>query len=250
MDLVTSVVLKARKKFWASKDLLLSDAPLKRRISLLYSTVWGCMAWVVGAFLPSQQSLEFLNSFLFLLISQMAHIKRRPGEATELPGTFSNNLVTSVGVLPTQTGLEVRGAQKSRSYPAVPWSSLYSHTLPHSILVVLPTGSINRPTSQTTAFSPDHTRRKDVVFGFQRTRLEALRCRQSWMESTRTVVCGPPRSTVGVPQTSSNGKLASLASTVRMMVFGRTVPAIKRSLLTAWLTLCGRCSTDWLKHAG
>ena len=80
LDAVSQLVHKARKKFWACRDLLLSHAPLRRRIALLYRTVWGCMAWVIGAFMPSSQSLHFLNSFLYTLLVQMCHIKRRPGE--------------------------------------------------------------------------------------------------------------------------------------------------------------------------
>ena len=61
VDVVCALTTKARKKFWANKDLLLSQAPLRYRLALLYRTVWASMAWAIGAVVPSRQSLEYLN---------------------------------------------------------------------------------------------------------------------------------------------------------------------------------------------
>ena len=80
MDLVCILTTKARKKFWACKDLLQSEAPLRHRLALLYRTVWASMAWTIGAVVPSRQSLEFLNTFLYSLVALMVQVKRRPNE--------------------------------------------------------------------------------------------------------------------------------------------------------------------------
>ena len=103
LDLLTALLDKARRKFWANRDLLLSSAPLRRRLHLLYRTVWASMSWIIGTITPSQHSLEFLNTFLYSLVVKMGHIKRRP---TELFVEYTARSVRLARYLVHQSGLE------------------------------------------------------------------------------------------------------------------------------------------------
>ena len=79
-DQVSSLLTRARKNFWSNKPLLLSHAPLIKRLNLLYRTVWGSMSWILGAITPSQNSLHLLSGFLFQCVALMPHVTRKPGE--------------------------------------------------------------------------------------------------------------------------------------------------------------------------
>ena len=79
-DIVTTLIARARTAFWANKELLQSTARLKDRIKLLQTTVWQAIAWVIGVVMPTQQTLQMLNSFQYQCIVTMTQLKRRPGE--------------------------------------------------------------------------------------------------------------------------------------------------------------------------
>ena len=79
-DLINSLLGRARKAFWANKGVLVTDAPLKMRIRLLYKTVWGAMAWIIGTVFPTKATLETLNTLLYQCILTMQPVRRRPQE--------------------------------------------------------------------------------------------------------------------------------------------------------------------------
>ena len=80
-DVVNNLVGKARKCFWANQTMLQSSAPLKIRIQLLYKTVWQSMSWILGVVMPTKQTAETLNGFLYDCILSMVKLRRRPLEA-------------------------------------------------------------------------------------------------------------------------------------------------------------------------
>ena len=80
-EILTSLLDRTRRAFWANKDLLTSSAKLPQKLALLRKTVWGCIAWTIGILLPTKQMLETLNSHMYNFLVIMCRIRRRPLES-------------------------------------------------------------------------------------------------------------------------------------------------------------------------
>ena len=75
-SLMDAGLAKARKKYFASKDMLECRTPLKERLKLFASTVGGAALSNSSAAPPSPQALEAVNSLQLELVSRMAGFKR------------------------------------------------------------------------------------------------------------------------------------------------------------------------------
>ena len=73
-----ALIAKARAKFYAIQDIMLSEAPLPRKMWLLDRVVWTSISWSVGAIFPTQSAISMLNSFQTQCICTAAKFKRRP----------------------------------------------------------------------------------------------------------------------------------------------------------------------------
>ena len=58
-----ALIAKARAKFFALQDILLSEAPLPRKLWLMDRVIWTCVSWSVAAIFPTQSAIAMLNSF-------------------------------------------------------------------------------------------------------------------------------------------------------------------------------------------
>ena len=79
-DLISALLSRARRAFWANRELLQSSAKLRDRLKLLQTTVWQSMSWVIGTIMPTKQVSESLNAFQLQCVVTMTRIKRRPDE--------------------------------------------------------------------------------------------------------------------------------------------------------------------------
>ena len=77
-----ALIAKARSKFFAVQDIMLSEAPLPRKMSmwLMDRVVWTAISWSVGAIYPTQSAISMLNSFQTQCICTAARYKPRPDE--------------------------------------------------------------------------------------------------------------------------------------------------------------------------
>ena len=76
-ELLTPIWEKGKRKFWALKRFLCSDAPLKSTLSLFHKVIGGAMLWCVAVFSPEARALETLNRIMFQLVIYMLR-KRIP----------------------------------------------------------------------------------------------------------------------------------------------------------------------------
>ena len=74
------LVDKARSKFFNISHILCSRAPLRSRMKVLKTVVFGVMSWVVGALFPSRQLQQILNHFECRCVRQMMGLRRGCGE--------------------------------------------------------------------------------------------------------------------------------------------------------------------------
>ena len=75
-----ALIGKARAKFFAIQDILLSEAPLPRKLWLLDRVVWTAISWSVGAIYPTQSAVAMLKAFQTQCICTMAKFKKRTDE--------------------------------------------------------------------------------------------------------------------------------------------------------------------------
>ena len=80
-SLMDAGLAKARKKYFASKNMLECRTPLKERLKLFASTVGGAALWYSSAAPPSPQALGAANSLQLELVSRMAGFKRGSTES-------------------------------------------------------------------------------------------------------------------------------------------------------------------------
>ena len=71
---------RARSKFFGILHILTSNAPLKSRMRVLRTVVYGVLRWVVGILFPSKRLQVMLNQFECSCVRKMMGFKRRPGE--------------------------------------------------------------------------------------------------------------------------------------------------------------------------
>ena len=79
--LLDSGLAKARKKYFANRDILEGRGPIKGRLKTLQMTVGGAALWYSAAVPPSPQALGAVNALQQELVARMAGIKRRPQES-------------------------------------------------------------------------------------------------------------------------------------------------------------------------
>ncbi|CAE7422363.1 unnamed protein product, partial [Symbiodinium sp. CCMP2456] len=79
-ELLSSLLARARDKFWSCYHLLGSSATLASRLKLLEKVCAGAGLWCVAAFFPDRNSQQFLNSFQLQLVVYMMKLKRKPDE--------------------------------------------------------------------------------------------------------------------------------------------------------------------------
>ncbi|CAE7305768.1 unnamed protein product, partial [Symbiodinium necroappetens] len=78
--LMDAALAKARKKYFASRDMLECRTPLKERLKLFSSTVAGAALWYSAAAPPSPQGMGAVNSLQLELVARMAGFRRRSSE--------------------------------------------------------------------------------------------------------------------------------------------------------------------------
>ena len=78
--LMDAALAKARKKYFASRDMLECRTPLKERLKLFSSTVAGAALWYSSAAPPSPQGMGAVNSLQLELVARMAGFRRRSNE--------------------------------------------------------------------------------------------------------------------------------------------------------------------------
>ena len=79
--LMDAALAKARKKYFASRDMLECRTPLKERLKLFASTVAGAALWYSSAVPPSPQGMGAVNSLQLELVARMAGFRRRSSES-------------------------------------------------------------------------------------------------------------------------------------------------------------------------
>ena len=79
--LMDAALAKARKKYFASRDMLECRTPLKERLKLFSSTVAGAGLWYSSAVPPSPQGMGAVNSLQLELVARMAGFRRRSDES-------------------------------------------------------------------------------------------------------------------------------------------------------------------------
>ena len=62
-DVLGSAIEKARRKFQATREILLSGAPLRARLAILDKVVWGSLRWMAGCLCPAPRLQHLLNTF-------------------------------------------------------------------------------------------------------------------------------------------------------------------------------------------
>ena len=80
MDVIVCLLDRARAKYYSIKHMLVSSAPLNKRLQLLEKVVMGCMRWIVGAVFPTAKIQQQLNAAQIQCLKEMLHIHRRAGE--------------------------------------------------------------------------------------------------------------------------------------------------------------------------
>ena len=71
---------RARKKFFGTLHILTANAPLKARMKLLNTVVFGVLRWIIGALFPSAQLQSMLNFFQMNCIRRMMKLTRKTDE--------------------------------------------------------------------------------------------------------------------------------------------------------------------------
>ncbi|CAE7811116.1 mcm9 [Symbiodinium sp. KB8] len=79
--LMDAALAKARKKYFASRDMLECRTPLKERLKLFSSTVAGAGLWYAAAVPPSPQGMGAVNSLQLELVARMAGFRRQSNES-------------------------------------------------------------------------------------------------------------------------------------------------------------------------
>ena len=78
--LMDAALAKARKKYFASRDMLECRTPLKERLKLFSSTVAGAGLWYAAAVPPSPQGMGAVNSLQLELVARMAGFRRQSND--------------------------------------------------------------------------------------------------------------------------------------------------------------------------
>ena len=71
---------KARKKYFASRNILECRGPLKKRLQVFQSAVGGAALWYAAAAVPNYQAMGAVNSMQLEMVARMSGIRRRPDE--------------------------------------------------------------------------------------------------------------------------------------------------------------------------
>ena len=79
-DILSSLVSRARDKFWGCFHLLGSRAPLRGRIRMMERVCGGSGLWCIAAFYPEKTAQHMLNSFQLQLLVYMMKLKRGAGK--------------------------------------------------------------------------------------------------------------------------------------------------------------------------
>ena len=77
---VELLIDKARAKLYGIRHILTSNAPIKSRMKILRTVVYGNIRWVVGILLPTKQLQFMLNHFECQCVRRMLGAKRRSRE--------------------------------------------------------------------------------------------------------------------------------------------------------------------------
>ncbi|CAE7550167.1 unnamed protein product [Symbiodinium necroappetens] len=72
---------KARKKYFASREVLECRGPLKKRLQVFRTAVGGAALWYASAAPPNFQAMGALNTMQLEFVARMAGHKRRPDES-------------------------------------------------------------------------------------------------------------------------------------------------------------------------
>ncbi|CAE7866414.1 unnamed protein product [Symbiodinium sp. KB8] len=72
---------KARKKYFASREVLECRGPLKKRLQVFRTAVGGAALWYASAAPPNFQAMGALNTMQLELVARMAGHKRKPEES-------------------------------------------------------------------------------------------------------------------------------------------------------------------------
>ena len=72
---------KARKKYYACRDVLECRGPIKKRLQVFRSAVGGAALWYAAAATPNVQAMGALNTMQLEMVARMAGYKRRSEES-------------------------------------------------------------------------------------------------------------------------------------------------------------------------
>ena len=79
-ELMQPTLAKARKKFWADKEVICGPGPLSATIKYFDKVVTGSALWCLLAIIPDRQALMMVNAHLYVRVGWMMTLKGRPGE--------------------------------------------------------------------------------------------------------------------------------------------------------------------------
>ena len=79
--LMDTGMAKARKKYFATRDVLECRGPLKKRIQVFQTTVGGAALWYASAATPTPQAMGALNTMQMEMVARMSRLKRKPEES-------------------------------------------------------------------------------------------------------------------------------------------------------------------------
>ena len=72
---------KARKKYFASRDVLECRGPLLKRLQVFRTAVGGAALWYAAAATPNYQAMGALNTMQLEMVARMAGYKRGSAKA-------------------------------------------------------------------------------------------------------------------------------------------------------------------------
>ena len=79
-DIISTLLMRARDKFWGSYHLLGGRASLHGRLKMMERVCGGAGLWCIAAFYPEKTAQQAVNSFQLQLVVYMMNLKRGQGE--------------------------------------------------------------------------------------------------------------------------------------------------------------------------
>ena len=79
--LMDTGMAKARKKYFATRDVLECRGPLKKRLQVFQTTVGGAALWYSAAATPAPQAMGALNTMQMEMVARMSGLRRKTDES-------------------------------------------------------------------------------------------------------------------------------------------------------------------------